>query len=324
MIIGDVLVLILALVVVAMVLAPLESLHWWATREVEEPETQPELTAATRTAAEPEVDDQQPRKFVVYLSGIGAIAAKDVPEEEVPFVEDLRNRLTDHTLIDDVFPYSVDNRGLTAERVLGRLWRWLDQIRMKNPNAALAVLINIRNLLQLFVCADRRYGPTYNMGTAGEIHRSLVRHGHRPGRADEVVLLGWSGGGQIALGATWYLHAMGLRTSLLSLGGMLSDDIALARVEHVWHLYGTKDFLQASGKLLFAGRWPIAKASPWNEALRDGKITMIELGPYNHNIKEHYFDYASKLPDGRTYAGKVIDTMVGILEPQDRPVHGGD
>ena len=323
MIIGDLIVLILALAVVAMVLAPLESLHWWATREVEEPENATEL-AAERTPAEPASaaaepasgDDGQPRRFLVYLSGIGAIAAKDVPEEELPFVADLRKRLPDITVIDDVFPYAVDNRGLTAERMLGRLWRWLDRVRLKNPNAALAVLINLRNLLQLFVCADRRYGPTYNMGTAGEIHRSLVRHGHRPGRPDEVVLLGWSGGGQIALGAAWYLHAMGLRTSVLSLGGMLSDDIALARVEHVWHLYGTKDFLQASGKLLFAGRWPIAKASPWNEALRDGKITMIELGPYNHNIKEHYFDYESKLPDGRSYAGKVVDTMVGILERQ--------
>lgn len=152
---------------------------------------------------------------------------------------------------------------------------------MKNPNAALAVLINLRNLMQLFVCADRRYGPTYNMGTAREIHRSLVRHGHRPGSPDEVILLGWGGGGQVALGAAWYLHAMGLRTSVLSLGSMLSDDIALARVEHLWHLYGTRDFLQASGKLLFAGRWPVSKASPWNEALRDGGISMIELGPYN-------------------------------------------
>ena len=138
--------------------------------------------------------------------------------------------------------------------------------------------------------------------TAGEIHRSLVRHGHRPGSDDEVVLLGWSGGGQIALGAAWYLEAMGLKVSVLSLGGMLSDDIALARIDHLWHLYGTKDFLQASGKLLFAGRWPAAKKSPWNEALAQGKISMIELGPYNHNVKEHYFDYESKLPSGTSYA----------------------
>ena len=313
--ISDLLVLVLALVVVALVLAPLESLHWWATRGAEEAEVLPEVAARDVPADTVRTADSagEPQRFLVYLSGIGAIAAEDVPEEEFPFVKDLGERLTDFTVIDDVFPYAVDNRGLTAERLLGKLWRRLQTVRMKNPNAALAVLINLRNLMQLFVCADRRYGPTYNMGTAREIHRSLVRHGHVPGSADQVVLLGWSGGGQIALGAAWYLDAMGLRTSVLSLGGMLSDDIALARVEHLWHLYGTKDFLQASGKLLFAGRWPIAKASPWNEAERAGKISMIELGPYNHNIKEHYFDYEAKLPDGRSYAGKVIDTIDEVL-----------
>ena len=320
MIIGDLLILVLALLVAALVLAPMESLYWWATRGAEESEAIPEPAAdeeAARALAEGLVEPEgQRRKFLVYLSGIGALAAKDVPEEEFPFVQDLHERLEEYTVIDDVFPYAVDNRGLTAERILGRLWRWLEKVRLKNPNALLAVLINLRNLMQLFVCADRRYGPTYNMGTAREIHKSLVRHGHRPGSNDEVVLFGWSGGGQIALGAAWYLDAMGLKVSVLSLGGMLSDDIALARIDHLWHLYGSKDFLQASGGLLFAGRWPIAKTSPWNEALAEGKITLIELGPYNHNIKEHYFDYESKLPDGTSYAGHVIDTIEGILEPQ--------
>ena len=320
-ILDDLLVLILALAVAGMVLAPLESLYWWATRGAEDRETleptverEAALEAQGGTdAAAPAASDDEPKRFLVYLSGIGAIAANDVPEEEMPFVQDLKDRLGGFTVIDDVFPYAVDNRGLTAERALGRMWRYLEKVRMKNPNAALAVLVNLRNLMQLFVCADRRYGPTYNMGTAKEIHRSLVKHGHRPGSPDQVVLLGWSGGGQIALGAAWYLDAMGLRVSILSMGGMLSDDIALARVEHLWHLYGSKDFLQASGRLLFAGRWPVAKASPWNEAERAGKITMIELGPYNHNVKEHYFDYESKLPDGRSYAGKVIDTIDEVL-----------
>ena len=315
MILDDLLILLLALVVAALLMAPLESLHWWATSGAEQIETfvgpaEPTEQAAAITA------DQGPQKFLVYLSGIGAIAAKGVPEEEVPFVQDLHDRLTGFTVIDDVFPYAVDNRGLTAERLLGGLWRWLDRARLKNPNASLAVLINLRNLMQLFVCADRRYGPTYNLGTAREIHMSLMRHGHRPGSPDQVVLFGWSGGGQIALGAAWYLHAMGLNVSVMSLGGMLSDDIALGRVDHLWHLYGSKDFLQASGQVMFAGRWPISKGSPWNQALEDGTISMIDLGPYNHNIKQHYFDYESKLPDGRSYAGKVIDTIEGILEPR--------
>ena len=313
--ISDLLILVLALAVAAMVLAPMESLHWWATRGAEEIELVKEPSA--EALAEIEQLDPRPQRFLVYLSGIGAIAAKDVPDEEFPFVEDLRDRLDTFQVIDDVFPYAVDNRGLTAERMLGGLWRRLETMRLKNPNAMLATLINLRNLMQLFVCADRRYGPAYNLGTAREIHRSLVRHGHQRGTPDQVVLFGWSGGGQIALGAAWYLQAMGLRVSVLSMGGLLSDDIALARVEHVWHLYGSKDFLQASGKVLFAGRWPISKASPWNEAMRGGKISMIELGPYNHNIKEHYFDRESTLPDGRTYSGKVIDTIEEILEPDD-------
>lgn len=316
--IEDVLILLLALVVAALLMAPLESLHWWATSGAEQIETffepaEPEERA--KAIAEGVGAEAGPKKFLVYLSGIGAIAAKGMPEEELPFIKDLHDRLSEFTVIDDVFPYAVDNRGLTAERVLGGLWRWLEKARVKNPNASLAVLINLRNLMQLFVCADRRYGPTYNLGTAREIHKSLVRHGHRVGSHDEVVLFGWSGGGQIALGAAWYLHAMGLRVSVMSLGGMLSDDIALSRVDHLWHLYGSKDFLQASGKVLFAGRWPVSKTSPWNRALADGTISMIELGPYNHNIKEHYFDYESKLPDGRSYAGKVIDTVHSILEP---------
>ncbi len=315
----DLLILVLALLVASLVLAPLESLRWWATQGAEQIEAGGEAAElrelADTAAADPDAPSE-PRKFLVYLSGIGAIGAGDVPQEEVPFVQDLHDRLEEFTVLDDVFPYAVDNRGLTAERFLGRLWRWLEGIRLKNPNAALAVLINLRNLSQLFVCADRRYGPTYNLGTAREIHKSLVRHGHRPGSPDEVVLFGWSGGGQIALGAAWYLQALGLRVSVLSLGGMLSDDIALARIEHLWHLYGTKDYLQASGQVMFAGRWPIAKASPWNEALREGRISMIELGPYQHNVKQHYFDYESRLPDGRSYAGKVIDTIEGILEPQ--------
>ena len=104
-------------------------------------------------------------------------------------MQDLHDRLEEYTVIDDVFPYAVDNLGLTAERNLGRMWRWLEKVRLKNPIALLAVLFFLCILMQLFVCADRRYGPTYNMGTAGEIHRSLVRHGHRPGSDDEVVLL---------------------------------------------------------------------------------------------------------------------------------------
>jgi len=328
--ITDLLAFVLVLVIAAMLLAPLESLYWWATRGAEEVDRDGKETSkiiagkeVVASMMEREADDHEradrpddgvPQRFLVYLSGIGAIGAHEVPEEEYPFVEDLKTHLPSFVVIDDVFPYAVDNRGLTAERMLGKVWKQLETIRMKNPNALLAALINLRNLMQLFVCADRRYGPTYNMGTAGEIYRSLVRHGHQEGSPDQVVLFGWSGGGQIALGAAWYLEALGLKVSVLSMGGMLSDDIALARIDHLWHLYGTEDGLQALGPKLFAGRWPVAASSPWNEAKRQGKITMLPLGPIHHNIKDHYFDRENTLPDGRTYSQTVIDAVSGILE----------
>ena len=333
--ITNLLAFILVLLIAALLLAPLESLYWWATRGAEEVDRDgkpsSKLVAGKEVVAsilESQPDAEAPetdpgagthRRFLVYLSGIGAIGASDVPEEEYPFVEDLKTNLTSFVVIDDVFPYAVDNRGLTAERMLGRLWRRLETIRLKNPNALLAVLINLRNTMQMLVCADRRYGPTYNMGTAGEIYRSLVRHGHRPGAADEVILYGWSGGGQIALGAAWYLDALGLKVSVLSMGGMLSDDIALARIGHLWHLFGTRDPVQALGPKMFAGRWPIAVSSPWNEAIRAGKITMWPVGPFHHNVKEHYFDRENTLPDGRTYSQTVIDAVTGILEHDRLP-----
>ena len=55
--------------------------------------------------------------------------------------------------------------------------------------------------IQLFVCADRRYGPTYNIGTAREIMRCLQRNGYQIGSGVPVTLIGWSGGAQIAIGA---------------------------------------------------------------------------------------------------------------------------
>lgn len=329
--ISDLLVLILAIAAAVLMLAPLESLHWWATRgSAETNVTQavegggplalaaapsPSASAPLNSAA-PANGPTEPGRYLYFLSGIAAIAGGNFPDEEKPLISDLRERLPSWQVLDDVFPYAVDNEGLTADnRPLAGLWRKLEAMRIKDLKAVPAWLINIRNATQMVVSADRRYGPTYNLGTAQELYRSMLRHGHKPGDPADVVLLGWSGGGQIALGAVWYLEAMGLRVSQISIGGWLSDDISLERIHHLWHLYGTKDVLQASGALLFAGRWPIAFASPWNKAMRAGKITMVQLGPYHHNDLHHYFDRESILEgDGRTYAGKVIGTIVDIVD----------
>ncbi|MFN8482202.1 MAG: hypothetical protein U0768_03955 [Anaerolineae bacterium] len=307
-----VLTIIFAILVVVAAWAPIESLSWWAgwAEKSDEPQAvYPYDTNPKDIHTEiPEADH-----YLVYLSGIGAIAGDNVPQEEYPFIALLERRLPGTRVITDVFPYSVNNKGLTSQRALSWLWERIAQVRLVNPNATLALLVNLRNVLQLFVSADRRYGPVYNLGAANEIWRGLLRAGYRPGSKKPVTILGWSGGGQIAIGAAIYLPGIDAPLHVLSLGGMLSDDVGLLRIYHLWHLYGTKDVVQAMGPRMFAGRWPMMKDSPWNRQLRAGKISMIALGPYVHNGKGNYFDMENKLPDGTVYGVRTVDTIVECL-----------
>lgn len=288
---------------------PLESLGWWADVGADAvPRTVAALLAEHRDSDQPPYPH-----YVVYLSGIGAIGGDSVPEEEQPLIDGLRDALPDVCLISDVFPYSVENRGLTAQRPLTGLWHWIEKARFKNPETAVGMLVNARNAIQLFVCADRRYGPTYNIGTAQQALDSLLRNGYVLGSNTPVTLIGWSGGGQIALGAAWFLASAKIPVSVISLGGMLSDDIGLDRIEHLTHLYGTKDPLQRLGAILFAGRWPGAVGSPWTRAMKAGRITMIQLGPMQHNVTAHYFDPTTIAPDGRSYLEVSTDAIVAVL-----------
>lgn len=290
-------------------IGPLESLSWWSEDGAEEAKSTVEKLRASQASATASSADH----FVVYLSGIGAIDGDSIPEEEAPLIAGLRDGLPDACVIDDVFPYSVDNRGLTAQRPLAAMWQAIESSRLKNPESLAGFLVNARNAIQLFVCADRRYGPTYNIGTANQVLSSLVAHGYQVGSGVPVTLVGWSGGAQIALGASWYLGMADLPLRVISIGGMLSDDYGLDRLDHLYHLRGTKDPLEKLGGILFAGRWPKAVGSPWSRALKQGRITIIELGPMQHSVSRHYFDQETLGPDGRSYFQITLDAVVAVL-----------
>lgn len=302
--------LVLVVVFLALTFGPLESLGWWRDKGVDRVRD----SLSQLVARQPEPDaGQEYEQFVIYLSGIGAIDPTSVPPEEEPLVAELRRRLPTFCIADDVFPYSVANRGLTAQRALAGLWRRIEKLRLAKPESLLGMLVNARNAIQLFVCADRRYGPTYNIGTAQEILRSLVRHGYRLGSGVPVTLIGWSGGAQISLGACWYLGMLDLPLRVISLGGMMADDYGLDRIEKLTHLRGSKDPLERLGWILFAGRWPGAVGSPWSRAMADGRIDVITLGPMQHNATAHYFDPATFAPDGRSYLQVSTDAIHAIL-----------
>ncbi|MFO7634393.1 MAG: hypothetical protein R6W76_17725 [Caldilinea sp.] len=307
---------IFLLLFITAALAPLESLGWWAgwSRDAGEKGASglPEIAAGGAKADEPDF-------YLIYLSGIGAISGDSFPEEEYPFLHALENRLPTVKIITDVYPYSVTNNGLTGQRFFAGAWQRIEKLRFKNPNSLLALFVNLRNSLQMFVSADRRYGPIYNLGIANEIYRVLQEYGYRPENKRPIVLLGWSGGGQIAIGSANYLAALPSPIYVVSLGGMLSDDPGLEKLTHLWHLYGVADPLQALGGVLYAGRWPLTPNSPWNSAMANGLTDIICLGYYTHNGKGNYFDMETKLPNdarGRTHGEKTIDTIEHILSDQ--------
>ena len=74
-----------------------------------------------------------------------------------------------------------------------------------------------------------------------------------------------------------------------------------------------QDPLQRLGAILFAGRWPGAVGSPWTRAMKAGRITMIQLGPMQHNVTAHYFDPATVAPDGRSYLQVSTDAIAAVL-----------
>jgi hypothetical protein len=253
--------------------------------------------------------------YVVYLTAIGGISAEELSGRERGFLDRLAERLPEAVIIHDVFPFSVTNNPLNGERQFGWLWERIHKSRLKGRPGVLSAFIFARNLFQVGVSADPRYGPIYNVGVGHEIARSLFRHGYPFEGRKPIIVMGWSGGGQIALGVGRYL-AEGLEAQIyvISIGGVLSSDPAIAYVSHLYHLEGSKDGFPRIADVLFPGRWSIVAYSPWNQARRQGKITFLDPGPMRHTGRGDYFDSRSQLPNGQSHVEKTVAVIGDIVD----------
>lgn len=311
---------LILLIIAGALFAPLESLGWWAGWYGEQ-EPPPVPGKAQRLASA--VPESSAPSALVYLSGIGAIDGESIPQEEIDWGRMAVKRLPGVLVVPDIYPYSVTNAGLTADRTFSKLYAWMEQRRLENPYDALQFVINLRNLFQVAVSADRRYGPIYNLGVANEIVKALQARGYRAGSGKPVTLVGFSGGGQIALGAATYLQPM-LRAPLriISVGGVMADDPGVAHITRLYHLYGENDPVQALGEKLYAGRWRWFPASEWNRAVAAGKIVFISMGPMGHNGPRNYFGWTAFTPAGVSHAIATMDA-IGDLLAQDGLIDPG-
>ena len=304
---GDVLTFVLVVLLgffLAGVLSPLEALGWWAgwyKGDLDAPQE------GLKDAAE-DAD-----AYVIFLSGIHSVSGEAYAPREVAFLERLEARLP-RVVVEDVFPYSVLNRALTGQRVFSWLWRWNLNRKLHGPGLA-GFMINVRNLWQVAVSADRRYGPIYNQGTTEILLAGLVHHGYRVGSGVPVTLIGYSGGGQIAVGASPYLKEAlgGAPISVITLGGVISADPGILSLDGLYYLYGSRDGVQRIGALLSARRWPFVPFSPWSRAKEAGIIHLIKTGAQTHTGPGSYLDAEDFLPDGRSQLDATLDVVTDVV-----------
>lgn len=302
------------------VLSPFETLGWWAGW------TKKSLDDDMAGAGVPHQDDSieqplgptdtlsaPPVHFLVYLRGI-ATANADLGRREQGFVDLLKTNIPAAAIISDIFPYSATNNPLTGERAFAWLYQWLLNARLRSRNSWFAILFMVHNLMQVAVSGDPRYGPIYNSGIAREIGLRLIQHNYPTESGHPIWVLGWSGGGQIAIGTARYLHQVfQAPVYVISIGGVMLDDPGIAEIEHLYHLEGSRDNFPRLGDLFSPGRWPFVRHSAWNKALQAGRITFIDPGPMRHTGKDDYFDYKAQLPNGQNHAEHTAQVVTDIV-----------
>ena len=304
--------------VLAGLLAPFEALGWWAGWYGGDyaPRTLRDRDKTTlsfeHSAVATEEVTSAASHYIVYLDGIGKSSFKYSFRGE-KFLQRLEASLpSDRILIKNIIPYSVINLPLTLNRPLARLWQWIER------TANFGFLVLLRNMFQVAVSVDSRYGPIYNRGTAQIIIDRLLSSGYQPGSGTLITLIGYSGGGQISLGALPYIkRVLAAPIEVISLAGVISGNNEVAQVEHLYHLVGKKDRVARLTPLLFPRRWSIISWSNWNLAKSRGEISFISLDDMGHDSKNGPLDEAALLADGSNHLEKTLSIILRILTRVD-------
>lgn len=277
-------------------LAPIGTLDWWLSQGAEnlglkkqEPNFLQADNRSGTTSANRMIDC-----YIVYLPGVGDFSTNQLTLGEEFFLSRLEQLHPNCVAVRDVFPYSVANKDLGGERFLAPVWKAAEKADgwFKNAN----VLIKIRNLWRFAIAADDRYGAIYGRGIAAAvIDRMNAVHPipQSPKQPINLILLGTSGGVQVALGAVPYLHdRLPAKITVVSAGGAFDGEAGFNTVEQVYHLKGQRDWVEGIPRIVFSSRWSWTVGSPFNQAKQQGRFHFLESGNHTHDGDQGYFGQA--------------------------------
>ncbi|WP_428408372.1 hypothetical protein [Hyphococcus sp.] len=294
---------ILALLLTA-ALSPLETLSWWAGW------TEEELGEIPSPPLQPGGD---PKRYIVYLSGVASLSGEFLLPREKSFIRRLHQKFPDAVIVTDVFPYSPQGMPLLeSPRLFDRLWRRAQMLKLHERQSLLHALINLRNIFQVMVSADHRYGPIFNQGAASVIEKALLKDGYIRGSGSPVIIIGYSGGAQVAVGAAAFLkERLRAPIDVISLGGVLASDPGINYLRKLHHITGGHDKIERVGAVMFPDRWKLMGYSDWNAGKRDGRIEIHRLANMRHAGVNGYF---GRVPvNGVSNAERTLEKIAALI-----------
>lgn len=273
--------------------APVGTLVWWLDRGVDELEEGIQSLNDQINGDRFTTDSADPGTYcyIVFLTGVGDVSADQLASGEEIFLDQLEQEHPQCVTVRNVFPYSAANQDIGGQRIfefLGRVAEeaegWLELTQY---------LLELRNVWRMAISADNRYGSIYNRAIALAIAEQMNNQQPLPNVAEtpiQLILIGTSGGTQVALGASKYLAQwLPVEITVVSLGGFFSGNEGFDFVEHVYHFRGEGDLIEPIGGIVFPSRWRWTIGSPYNRARRQDRYTVLSSGPHDHEGDQGYF-----------------------------------
>ncbi len=253
---------------------------------------------------------------MVYLDGIHQSEQEHPPRVAALLAELAAQLPTGTLLIEGVQTYTISPAELAADAGSRWFWRRLFALQESHPNrlvnAICGGLVQANNVIKVGISADRRYGPILNYELALKVVQRLVEAGLRQGSGQRIVLLGYSGGGEMAVGMADVLHVLSrCPVQILTCCGVFSGNQRLDQVAGVAMVVGSRDPVAALGPLLFPGRSPLLPFSNWNKARFAGRVSREVVAGMGHNGRSG--------PFSPRYRSSVVALILGQLAWLERP-----
>lgn len=252
------------------------------------------------------------QSLVVYLDGIHQSEADHPPRIRL-FLRTVQDRLPANVfLLTGLEAYTAKSSALQDDIGSAWFWRRLFALQESHLNPVItfitAFLVQANNVIKVGISADRRYGPIINYELALKVAEHMARLGFTSAE-QEVVLLGYSGGGEMAMGLGDYLRRIAdCRVRVVTFCGVFSGNQLLDNIGVITTINGSRDPVAAFGRVAFPGRLALLPLSNWNRARARGQVQRLMIKGMNHNGRRG--------PFSDRYRDQLADVVVDVVSSQ--------